>query len=312
MKLSVVISTYNGASYIIELLNSILNQKRKADEVLIFDDCSTDKTVQIINDFIMRNELKNWKLIVNSKNKGWKRNFMEGIWSASGDVIFPCDQDDIWMSQKLEIMEKIMEDNPHIKILTSNYEMFYSSGKTLLGPEKNDRCLIKQPLSVKVFNTKYPGCTYCISKDIVKMSMKYWQTDFPHDALFWRIGMFTDTLYTYHDKLIRWRKHDESAYTIESIQSKTKIKKREWLDYAQRVISSLDELIKDYPTGNIEQKKRILLRTSQWIEQRKKFYDSGNVIEWMKLIKYESCYTKIRQYVGDFYLVKIKNRREGI
>ena len=42
MKLSIVLSTYNGGAYITEQLDSILNQTRKADEVLIFDDCSTD------------------------------------------------------------------------------------------------------------------------------------------------------------------------------------------------------------------------------------------------------------------------------
>ena len=47
MKLSIVLSTYNGKAYITEQLDSILNQTRKADEVLIFDDCSTDNTQQI-------------------------------------------------------------------------------------------------------------------------------------------------------------------------------------------------------------------------------------------------------------------------
>ena len=52
MKLSIVLSTYNGEAYITEQLDSILNQTRKADEVLIFDDCSTDNTPQIIEQFI--------------------------------------------------------------------------------------------------------------------------------------------------------------------------------------------------------------------------------------------------------------------
>lgn len=47
MRLSIVLSTYNGKAYIIEQLDSILNQTRKADEVLIFDDGSTDNTPQI-------------------------------------------------------------------------------------------------------------------------------------------------------------------------------------------------------------------------------------------------------------------------
>ena len=97
MKLSIVLSTYNGEAYITEQLDSILNQTRKADEVLIFDDCSTDNTPQIIEQFISGHNLTTWKFAVNHENKGWKRNFMEGIWSTSGDLVFPCDQDDIWI-----------------------------------------------------------------------------------------------------------------------------------------------------------------------------------------------------------------------
>ena len=109
MKLSIVLSTYNGEAYITEQLDSILNQTRKADEVLIFDDCSTDNTPQIIKQFISGHNLTTWKFAVNHENKGWKRNFMEGIWSTSGDLVFPCDQDDIWMPQKLErIMNPFM------------------------------------------------------------------------------------------------------------------------------------------------------------------------------------------------------------
>ena len=160
MKLSIVLSTYNGGAYITEQLDSILNQTRKADEVLIFDDCSTDNTQQIIEQFISEHNLTTWKFAVNHENKGWKRNFMEGIWSTLGDLVFPCDQDDIWMPQKLEQMEKIMIKNPKIMVLTSNYESFYDSGKRVCGPEKDDGKLIKQSLSNKVFNIRYPGCTY--------------------------------------------------------------------------------------------------------------------------------------------------------
>jgi glycosyltransferase involved in cell wall biosynthesis len=54
MYLSVVISTYNGSKYILEQLDSIRNQTRRADEVMIIDDCSTDDTVEKINNFLFR------------------------------------------------------------------------------------------------------------------------------------------------------------------------------------------------------------------------------------------------------------------
>ena len=71
---------------------------------------------------------KVWKIIVNKENKGWRRNFVEGIWSSTGDIVFPCDQDDIWHEDKLETMEKIMINNPQIKVLTTNVSNLYDNG----------------------------------------------------------------------------------------------------------------------------------------------------------------------------------------
>ena len=118
MKTSVVMSTYNGEEYIIEQLDSLRNQSRPADEVLIADDCSTDNTVDIVRNYIKKNNLTTWKLVVNKQNKGWRRNFMEAMWSTSGDLVFPCDQDDIWRLDKIEIMTKLMGDNSQIQLLT--------------------------------------------------------------------------------------------------------------------------------------------------------------------------------------------------
>lgn len=57
MKISVIVSTYNGAEYILEQLDSVKNQTRKADEVLISDDVSSDNTVEIVNKYIADNGL---------------------------------------------------------------------------------------------------------------------------------------------------------------------------------------------------------------------------------------------------------------
>lgn len=307
MKLSIVLSTYNGGAYITEQLDSILNQTRKADEVLIFDDCSTDNTPQIIEQFISEHNLTTWKFAVNHENKGWKRNFMEGIWSTSGDLVFPCDQDDIWMPQKLEQMEKIMAENPQIMVLTSNYESFYDSGKRVCGPEKDDGKLIKQPLSNKVFNIRYPGCTYCIRREFVEISKKHWQVDFPHDALFWRMGMFSDSLYSYNMSLIQWRKHTDSTFTKESNRNRTYKKKLESMDYARRVVDDLHDFVEDNDCS--QEKIDVLDMSKKWIECRKAFYLSKNPCDGVKLLKYINCYDRVKQYLGDWYLVYGKENK---
>ena len=99
---SVVMATYNGEKYIIEQLKSLRDQTKLIDEVLIYDDGSQDKTADLIRKFIEKNKLDNWIFKVNEKNRGWRDNFMELLSAATKEIIFTCDQDDIWMDDKVE------------------------------------------------------------------------------------------------------------------------------------------------------------------------------------------------------------------
>lgn len=76
MTISVCMCTYNGENFIKEQLESIFNQMRQPDEVIICDDDSADSTVKIISEFIREKELQSkWKLYVNETNKGYPGNF---------------------------------------------------------------------------------------------------------------------------------------------------------------------------------------------------------------------------------------------
>ena len=59
------------------------------------------------------------------KNCGWRKNFMNLITSAMGDIVFTCDQDDIWSADKIQKMTQIMEENPEVLLLVSQYTEFY-------------------------------------------------------------------------------------------------------------------------------------------------------------------------------------------
>ena len=306
MKISVVISTYNGEEYIIEQLDSIKNQIRKPDEVLIFDDCSSDKTCEIIRSYILDNNLRGWSLIQNRTNKGWRRNFIEGIWNASGEIVLPCDQDDIWLENKISIIEEIMQKNESIQLLVSNCIAFYDNGTEIIRPEKEDNKLIKVNIDIDFFETRYPGCTYAIRADLIALSKNYWEEGFPHDALFWRLATYSDSAYAINTSLIHWRRHLDSAYTLESILSKTYSKKRDWLDYAKRALLAMDNYLANYSVKDKEQKMRVIQGNMSWINNRICFYDTPSIENGLKLLNGFKYYPRKRQLLGDWYLV-LKN-----
>ena len=99
---SIIMSTYNGTTYLEEQLDSIRLQTRQADEVVISDDCSKDQTVEAVKAYIQKYDLKNWSIYRNETNCGWEKNFMQGIEKTRGDLLFFADQDDIWEAEKLE------------------------------------------------------------------------------------------------------------------------------------------------------------------------------------------------------------------
>lgn len=308
MKISVVMSTYNGQKYILEQLDSLRNQTRQADEVLIFDDRSTDATATLVADYIKKYALNGWQIKVNPQNKGWRRNFMEGMWSATGDIIFTCDQDDIWRSDKLAVMAKIMGKHPEIQLLTSNYCEFFDNGKRRVGPNSNTKELKKILLKNNYLLVGQPGCTHCIRKSLIEVSKKYWQPEYPHDALLWRLAIFADSLYTYTDDLIAWRKHATSAFAKESRDLKTVKEKKKWIATAQKFDKTLCQYIKEDVASDTTKQERVLSRNDKWLAEREKFYQTKNILCGIWLARYWDCYPRYRQYPAEWYLLFIKRK----
>ena len=79
----------------------LLDQTRLPDEIVVFDDASTDDTVAILEEYKANNPHVVWDIHANKTNQGWRTNFKHALEQTSGDVIFLCDQDDIWMPDKL-------------------------------------------------------------------------------------------------------------------------------------------------------------------------------------------------------------------
>lgn len=206
MSITVVMTTYNGAGKLLPQLLSLKNQSRKADEVLIFDDCSRDKSVEIIQNFIYEHHLYDWTLIENARNKGWRQNFADAINTARGDLIFLCDQDDDWNVNKIETMTEILDSRPEITMLASNYSVRYEKNATKIrwwmlkeyGKERIEKVLP----SGMMFEPMRPGCTYAFRKELISVFNRIWQPEDAHDRVLWDIALLKGGLYILNEKLI--------------------------------------------------------------------------------------------------------------
>jgi glycosyltransferase involved in cell wall biosynthesis len=109
--LSIALATYNGERYIGEQLNSILHQTRLPDELVISDDASVDATQAIVLDFARQAPFP-VRFQANSARLGSTRNFEIAIRACGGDIIFLCDQDDVWYPDKIALIEERFINDP--------------------------------------------------------------------------------------------------------------------------------------------------------------------------------------------------------
>lgn len=98
--ISVVLPMYNAENFIEETIRSVLNQTYKTFEILVVDDCSNDKSVEIVESLI--EEYKNIKLYINNENLGVAISRNRAVKNANGRFICYLDADDFWLPDKLE------------------------------------------------------------------------------------------------------------------------------------------------------------------------------------------------------------------
>lgn len=117
---SIVMPSYNSEKYIKDSIESVLNQTYSNWELLIVDDCSTDKTVEIIKSF----KDERIRLFQNPTNSGAAISRNWALREAKGKWIAFLDSDDIWLPNKLEEQLKFMIDN--------NYSFAYTDYRICL------------------------------------------------------------------------------------------------------------------------------------------------------------------------------------
>lgn len=211
MKFSIIVTTYNGMQFITEQLDSLRNQTRTPDAVYIFDDKSNDGTQEFIQSYIMRYGL-NWEFKENQTNLGWKQNYLNNIPHTSGEIVFLCDQDDIWHPEKCELMMHVMETKTDCNVLLSNYYPFVMPGGPPVSRSSrhhSDNRSIKKvaPTMSTMQATLRPGCTSCIRRTFFNEVIPFWNGELSHDGFLFYMGLLTGSVYLYNFRSIHFRRH---------------------------------------------------------------------------------------------------------
>ncbi|MBB5360709.1 glycosyltransferase involved in cell wall biosynthesis [Rhodanobacter sp. ANJX3] len=133
LRLSIVMCTYNGAEYLQAQLDSLLAQTRLPDEIVISDDASTDATMMTLDAFaaIAGKHGVDVRISRHTGNVGFVENFSSALRQATGDVVFLCDQDDVWCPDKLAVMAARFAQDPDLLLLHSDARLVDAQGRSL-------------------------------------------------------------------------------------------------------------------------------------------------------------------------------------
>lgn len=304
LRFSVVVCTYNGADTIIEQLESIKNQTMTVDEVIICDDRSTDDTVSVVNEFISKEGLSNWNVFLNEENLGYASNFFHAACRAKGEYIFFCDQDDIWVADRVDKMVRQMDSNPEILVMGSEFEPFSVSADALSVPGwelakfRNDNSLEHLVFNSKNIFIGCQGCTMCIRKIFWDSIVPYWFTDWAHDEFVWKLALVRNGLYFYHFRSLNRRVHSGNV----SLGKMRDMNKR--IKYVDNLLKS-HEATRKYAIDLNSPKSYIQLldKHIKATKLRMKLLRDKKLIYVFPLfIRYSSCYHKKRAIPVELYM----------
>lgn len=194
------------------------------DEIVICDDNSRDNTVQIIKD--IQKEYKNIdiRLIQNNNNLGYKLNFKRALSFCDADFIFLCDQDDIWLENKVEVMTQIMNEDKNIKVLASTYDLIDEnnnpihidinpkfSNKNMYKCKVKPNALVKVPFERLIVENSFQGCALCLRKQVNEKFQRCFSDDFHHDWLINILASEQNGMYFLNIPLFKYRIHSKNT-----------------------------------------------------------------------------------------------------
>jgi glycosyltransferase involved in cell wall biosynthesis len=209
-RVSVVLCSYNGEEFIKEQIDSILNQTYPIHELIIQDDNSKDKTIEIINKYISNPKVR---IFYNKKTLGFNLNFLSSFQKVTGDFVASCDQDDIWKENKIEVLISKIDNNSlifHNSIVFTSDKSTPSGFRNISTPIINETYLLLKPY--------IPGHQCFFSKEILPSikEISLIEPNVSYDSILCLVSQVTGGVKYTNDALVYWRRHPNATSYVKS------------------------------------------------------------------------------------------------
>jgi len=201
-RISVCMASYNGEKFISRQLQTILCQLMPDDEVIISDDSSTDRTLELIKAF----DDHRIRLFSGQTFRSPIYNFEHALKQATGQIIFLSDQDDEWVDGWVEAALAVLRD---VSLVVCDADVIDIEGRvrpplevTLYRGGTRKRGIIQN-----LYRNGYIGCCCAFRREVLEVALPF-PVKLPwHD---WWIGLVADAFFSakfIQDRKIRYRRH---------------------------------------------------------------------------------------------------------
>lgn len=225
--ITILLGTYNGKNYIREQLESLLNQTYKDFKIIIYDDCSTDDTYEILKEYQEKYSDKIF-VLKNVRNSGNpKHNFINMLINHKDDYIMLCDQDDVWKEDKIELTLQEMKSvegiygintpilvHTDLTVVDKNLNLIYKSFKHQMKANYD-----KTKLNNIIIQNTLTGCTGMINKALSSMILEEPEYCVMHDWWILLIASAFGVISHIDNKTILYRQHGKNEVGAGNIRS---------------------------------------------------------------------------------------------
>ena len=218
-QIEILLSTYFGAEFLEQQINSLLNQSYKDIRITIRDDGSNDSTISIIKNYIERFPHQ-INLMPGCENIGSKRSFMKLLENATSDYIMFCDQDDVWLPDK--VLDTLIEMRRLEQLYGSEYPLLVFTD--LIPTDAN-----LQPIATSLWHMQrldphltlfwkkllaqnvVTGCTIMVKKNICPFLAPFASLTVHHDQLIAVVASKYGHISWIDRPTIYYRQHDRNV-----------------------------------------------------------------------------------------------------
>lgn len=209
---SVVMTTCNGEDFLVEQIESILNQLEPEDEMIVVDDASHDGTRRMLQHYSGHQV----RILLNDSNIGVMKSIERGLNSARFDIIFLSDQDDIWLPGKRTSFVDAFAKNLECTIVISDAEVIDETGILLTPLFMPLRGGFRSRFLANLIRNRYLGCAMAIHRRLLKKALPIPASAPMHDMWLGAIGSLSGTVCYLPQPFIQYRRHNRNQTPLES------------------------------------------------------------------------------------------------